>query len=69
MGRVSLDPNVIRGEAYIEGTQIPIRVILDLLNSGESIESILMIYPDLTEEDVWACIDYAMWQTFEMCLN
>jgi uncharacterized protein (DUF433 family) len=56
--RISIDPNVCHGRPCIKGTRIWVSLILDFLASGETIEEILKSYPQLTEEDVRACIAY-----------
>lgn len=56
--RISINLNVCHGRPCIKGTRIWVSLILDLLAGGESIEEILKSYPQLTEEDVRACIAY-----------
>lgn len=56
--RISINSNVCHGRPCIKGTRIWVSLILDLLAGGESIEEILKSYPQLTEEDVRACIAY-----------
>ncbi|RMF46005.1 MAG: DUF433 domain-containing protein [Bacteroidetes bacterium] len=56
--RISINPNVCHGRPCIKGTRIWVSLILDFLASGDTIEDILKSYPQLTEEDVRACIAY-----------
>ena len=57
--RVSADPRVCGGYACIQGTRVPVYVILDFLAAGNTIEEILAEYPQLSREDILAAIEYA----------
>ena len=56
--RISIDPKVCFGKPVIRGTRIWVSLIVDFLASGDSIETILAEYPQLTREDVQACLAY-----------
>lgn len=56
--RISINPNVCHGRPCIKGTRIWVSLILDFLASGDTVQDILQSYPQLTEEDVRACIAY-----------
>jgi len=56
--RISTDPNVCGGRSCIRGHRIWVSLILDFLASGVSEEEILLEYPQLTSEDIKACIAY-----------
>lgn len=43
----------------IQGTRIPVSVILDQIASGESWDSIIKGYPELKKEDIQAALLYA----------
>ena len=57
--RIEVDPQVMHGKPVIAGTRIPVYVVLNLLAGGLSPEQVLQEYPDLTLEDVQACLAYA----------
>lgn len=57
--RIELDPRVCNGKPVIKGTRIPITVILEQLAEGETWDSILSGYPELTREDIHAALHYA----------
>ena len=59
MKRIITDPVICHGKACIEGTRIPVHIILDLLAAGENYETILSAYPQLKDADILACINYA----------
>jgi len=52
-------PNVLRGKPRIKGTRIPVSLILGYLAARKSPEQILSEFPDLSHEQIAACLDYA----------
>lgn len=59
INRISTDKNIMHGKPCIKGTRIPVYLILDLLAGGSTAKEIIEDYPDLTEEDIHACVEYA----------
>lgn len=57
--RILVDPHVCHGKPVIRGTRIMVWLILEYLANGDSIEEVLAAYPDLTRDDVLACLAYA----------
>lgn len=57
--RIVSDPMICSGKPCIKGTRIPVHIILDLLAAGESFEGIKRAYPNITDEDIKACLSYA----------
>ncbi len=57
--RISIDPGVCGGRPCVRGHRIWVSLILDFLASGLSAEEIVQEYPQLTKEDVRACVAYA----------
>jgi len=57
--RIVIDPKIMQGKPVIKGTRIPVYVVLNLLAGGLGEEEILREYPDLTREDILACLEYA----------
>jgi uncharacterized protein (DUF433 family) len=58
LGRISVDPRICFGKPCIRGHRIWVSLILDLLSTGLSIDDVLEEYPQLTREDVLACVAY-----------
>lgn len=59
--RISVNPNIHFGKPCIAGTRIPVQSVLELLNEGLSFEEIIKnYYPDLSVQDIQACIEYAI---------
>lgn len=52
-------PTVLRGKPRIKGTRIPVGLILGYLAMGSSREQIINEFPDLRDEHIAACLDYA----------
>lgn len=52
-------PDVLRGKPRIKGTRIPVSLILGYLASGNTAEEVITEFPDITKEQIDACLDYA----------
>jgi len=52
-------PDVLRGKPRIKGTRIPVSLVLGYLAESYSVGSIIAELPDLTEQQIAACLDYA----------
>ena len=52
-------PDVLRGKPRIQGTRIPVSLVLGYLATGSTLDEITAELPDLTEEHISACLDYA----------
>jgi uncharacterized protein (DUF433 family) len=60
MDRISVDPTVCHGQPCIKGTRIMVYLVLELLESGATPERIIKeYYPQLSKQDVDACLHYA----------
>ena len=57
--RIEIDPRVCNGKPVIEGTRIPVSVILEQVAAGFSWEEVLSDYPELKQEDIQAALFYA----------
>lgn len=58
MVRIVCDPNILVGKPTIEGTRISVELILNLLESGQTIPEIINDY-DLNEDQIKAAIAFA----------
>ena len=56
--RISIDPNVCFGKPCIKGHRIWVSLVLDFLTEGMTVEELLVDYPQLCREDIFACIAY-----------
>ena len=58
--RITLDADICNGKPTIRGQRITVQTILEFVRDGESTEEILYQYPSLEEEDIKACLDFAI---------
>jgi uncharacterized protein (DUF433 family) len=56
--RIVVDDKVQAGKPVIQGTRVPVEVVLGVLAAGESVERVMKEYR-LQKEDVLAAISYA----------
>jgi len=57
--RITANPEIFGGKPIIRGMRLSVELILSLLAQGETMEAILVDYPDLEPEDLRACLTYA----------
>jgi uncharacterized protein (DUF433 family) len=57
--RIVIDPAIMAGVTCITGTRIPVTTILGFLCEGASTAEVLAYYPQLVNDDVDACMQYA----------
>ena len=57
--RITVNPEIFGGKPIIRGMRISVELILSLLAQGETADAILADYPDLTKDDIQACLAYA----------
>jgi uncharacterized protein (DUF433 family) len=57
--RITIDPGKCGGKPCIRGLRITVYDILDYLASGMTHQQILDDFPDLTEEDLRASLEFA----------
>jgi uncharacterized protein (DUF433 family) len=61
INRIVIDPTVHFGKPCVAGTRITVESVLELLDEDLPFERIIEdYYPDLTTEDIRACIQYAI---------
>ena len=58
-GRISIEPGKRGGKPCIRGLRITVYDVLDYLASGMSEQEILDDFPDLTRDDIRACLAFA----------
>jgi uncharacterized protein (DUF433 family) len=56
---ITLEPGKRSGKPCIRGLRITVQDVLDWLASGMTADDILVNYPELTHDDVLACLAYA----------
>jgi len=58
-GRITIEPDKRGGKPCIRGLRITVYEVLEYLASGMSESQLLADFPDLTAEDVRACLAFA----------
>jgi len=56
---ITIEPGKRGGKPCIRGLRITVYDVLSYLASGMTHEEILADFPDLTKEDILACLSYA----------
>ena len=59
LARITVRPNVFGGKPLVRDMRIAVEHVLGMLAAGDSAETILEEYPDLTPEDIQACLLFA----------
>ncbi|MHB1662169.1 MAG: DUF433 domain-containing protein [bacterium] len=57
--RIAFNPDVMLGKPVIKGTRITVELILRKLSEGAATAEILQGYPNLTKDDILACLSYS----------
>ncbi len=61
VNRITVNPEIHFGKPCISETRIPVQFVLELVQEGFSFEEIIRdFYPELTVEDIRACIGFAI---------
>ena len=56
---IETNPNILYGKPVIKGTRIPVELLLEKMSYGQGFQEIIQSYPDLNEDDLYACLSYA----------
>jgi uncharacterized protein (DUF433 family) len=56
--RITIDPNVRFGKPCVRGTRIAVGDVLGYLAGGMSEDQIVRDFPQLTRDDIRACLAY-----------
>jgi uncharacterized protein (DUF433 family) len=57
--RIVIDPEIRFGKPCVQGTRITVGDVLSYLASGMSEQQILADFPQLTSDDIRACLAFA----------
>ena len=57
--RIRIDHRIMGGLPCIDGTRIPVAMLVRMIAAGTSMETILEQYPQLTEDDVREALRFA----------
>ena len=56
---IETNPEIMYGKPVIKGTRIPVDLILEKMSNGQNFQEITKDYPDIKEDDLFACLAYA----------
>ena len=59
LDRITIEPGKRSGKPCIRGLRMTVSDVLDYLASGMSDDNLLGDFPDLTREDIRACLAFA----------
>jgi uncharacterized protein (DUF433 family) len=59
LDRIAIDPNVRFGKPCVRGTRITVGDVLGYLAGGMSEAELLVAFPQLTHDDILACLAFA----------
>lgn len=59
MRHIISDPHFLNGKPYVGGVRLSVDLILDELISCKNTRDVAKKYPQLTEDDVLFCLQYA----------
>jgi uncharacterized protein (DUF433 family) len=57
--RITKDPAIMVGKPVVAGTRIPVERVIAHLARNPELDDLFAAYPELTTEDVKACLQYA----------
>ena len=57
--RICIDPAVCHGKPVIRGSRVLVSTLLGALAGGDSVETILADYPNISREDIAAALEFA----------
>ena len=57
--RIVTHPRILAGKPVVKGTRIGVDLVLEELAHNPDITELLAAHPDLTRDDVQACLSYA----------
>ena len=59
LSRITIDPEVRFGKPCVRGTRLTVGDVLSYLASGMTEDEILVDFPQLTRDDIRACLAFA----------
>ncbi len=65
LNRITMNPAVLSGKAVVRGMRISVEQVIKMLARGISHTDIIEEYPFLDENDIKACLVYAVKKNFQ----
>lgn len=57
--RIVIDPELLTGKPVVRGTRLAVEFIIELLANDWTEADLIKNYPELTHDDISACLHYA----------
>ena len=65
---ITIDPGVRSGKRCIRGLRITVTDVLEYLAAGMTVDELLVDFPDLTADDIRACLAFAADRERKLCV-
>ncbi len=62
---VWVSPQRLSGAPCFRGTRVPVQSLIDFLESGETVDEFIKLYPPISREQILAVLDFANSQLLE----
>jgi uncharacterized protein (DUF433 family) len=62
---ISVDKDVLHGTPCFAGSRVPVQTLIDFLETGESIDQFLAVYPHIARDQVLTFLDLSKEITLE----
>ncbi|NES25513.1 MAG: DUF433 domain-containing protein [Symploca sp. SIO3E6] len=66
---VHSDPDILGGTPVFMGTRVPMKILLDYLEAGDSLDDFLDHFPSVSREQAIAVLELAKDQRLRYCTN
>ena len=66
---INQDPEIHGGTPVFTGTRVPVKVLIDHLKAGESLDYFLQGFPSVSREQAVAFLEFALTQTIRSYLR
>lgn len=60
VGKIEINSEICGGKPVLTNTRIPVAVVLGYLAAGDNFDDIIAAYPQITRDDILACLEYAV---------
>ena len=64
-GVITIDKEMMHGTPCFTGTRVPVQTLIDFLETGETLDSFLAVYPSVPREQVHAFLELSKDLTIE----
>ena len=64
-GAITIDKEIMHGTPCFTGTRVPVQTLIDFLETGDSIDGFLTVYPYIPREQIHAFLELSKDLTIE----